>query len=105
MFNHQFTAYFKVALTSIIIPFFIVILSTYVFKLIFLQQYLLVLFSLNTPASFPLLLEQNILFAKTRSGNIMRRVLKKLWTGEPLGDLSTKEEDVSVKEIKEAALN
>jgi len=86
MFNHQFTAYFKVALTSIIIPFFIVILSTYVFKLIFLQQYLLVL-SLNTPASFPLLLEQNILFAKTRSGNIMRRVLKKLWTGEPLGDL------------------
>jgi hypothetical protein len=35
----------------------------------------------------------------------MRRVLKKLWTGEPLGDLSTKEEDVSVKEIKEAALN
>ncbi len=39
---------------------------------------------------------------KTRSGKIMRRVMKKLWTGEDLGDLSTIEDGASVDEIKEA---
>lgn len=38
---------------------------------------------------------------KTRSGKIMRRVLKKLWIGEDLGDLSTIEEEASVDEVKE----
>jgi acetyl-CoA synthetase len=37
---------------------------------------------------------------KTRSGKIMRRVLKRLWTNEPLGDLSTIEEEASVEELK-----
>lgn len=39
---------------------------------------------------------------KTRSGKIMRRVMKSLWTGKDLGDLSTIEEEASVDEIKEA---
>lgn len=39
---------------------------------------------------------------KTRSGKIMRRVLKRLWTGEPLGDLSTIEDEASIEEVKEA---
>jgi len=39
---------------------------------------------------------------KTRSGKIMRRVLRRLWTGEPLGDLSTLEEEASIEEVKEA---
>ncbi len=39
---------------------------------------------------------------KTRSGKIMRRVMKRLITGEELGDLSTLEESASVEEIKEA---
>ncbi len=39
---------------------------------------------------------------KTRSGKIMRRVLKKAWSGEELGDLSTIEEESSVEEVKEA---
>lgn len=39
---------------------------------------------------------------KTRSGKIMRRVMKKLWTGEELGDLSTIEDGASVDEIKDA---
>ncbi|MEM3673703.1 MAG: AMP-binding protein [Candidatus Bathyarchaeia archaeon] len=39
---------------------------------------------------------------KTKSGKIMRRVMKKLWTGETLGDLSTLEAEASVDEIKEA---
>ncbi|MDI6884287.1 MAG: acetate--CoA ligase [Hadesarchaea archaeon] len=38
---------------------------------------------------------------KTRSGKIMRRVMKKVWMGEELGDLSTIEEDASVDEIKD----
>ncbi|MDY6822023.1 MAG: AMP-binding protein, partial [Deferribacterota bacterium] len=38
---------------------------------------------------------------KTRSGKIMRRVLKKLWTKEDLGDLSTIEDGTSIDEIKE----
>jgi len=39
---------------------------------------------------------------KTRSGKIMRRVLKRVWTGEPIGDISTIEEEASVEEVKEA---
>jgi acetyl-CoA synthetase len=39
---------------------------------------------------------------KTRSGKIMRRVMKKMWLGEDLGDLSTIEDGASVDEIREA---
>ena len=39
---------------------------------------------------------------KTRSGKIMRRVMKKLWLGEDLGDLSTIEDGASVDEIRDA---
>jgi len=38
---------------------------------------------------------------KTRSGKIMRRVMKKLWLGEELGDLSTIENEASVDEVRE----
>ena len=37
---------------------------------------------------------------KTRSGKIMRRILKRLWTKEELGDLSTLANPESVEEIK-----
>jgi len=40
------------------------------------------------------------LIPKTRSGKIMRRIMKRLWTGDELGDLSTIEEDTSVDEIR-----
>ena len=39
---------------------------------------------------------------KTRSGKIMRRVMKALQTGKELGDISTIEEEASVDEIREA---
>jgi acetyl-CoA synthetase len=39
---------------------------------------------------------------KTRSGKIMRRVMKRLWLGEDLGDLSTIEDGASVEEIRDA---
>jgi len=39
---------------------------------------------------------------KTRSGKIMRRVLKSVLLGMPIGDLSTLEDEASVKEVKEA---
>jgi acetyl-CoA synthetase len=39
---------------------------------------------------------------KTRSGKIMRRVMKALWLGSSLGDLSTIEDEASVDEIKAA---
>jgi len=39
---------------------------------------------------------------KTRSGKIMRRVMKSLWMGKELGDISTIEEEASVDEIREA---
>lgn len=38
---------------------------------------------------------------KTRSGKIMRRVVKRLFTGEDLGDLSTLANPESVKELRE----
>ncbi|MEM1598165.1 MAG: acetate--CoA ligase [Pyrobaculum sp.] len=39
---------------------------------------------------------------RTRSGKIMRRVLKRLWTGEPIGDVSTIEDEASIEEVREA---
>ncbi len=39
---------------------------------------------------------------KTRSGKIMRRVLKRIWSGEPLGDVSTIEEEASIDEVRDA---
>ena len=39
---------------------------------------------------------------KTRTGKIMRRVMRKLWAGEELGDLSAIETEASVEEVKEA---
>ena len=40
---------------------------------------------------------------KTKSGKIMRRVMKALLTGSDIGDLSTVEEEASIDEIREAA--
>lgn len=40
---------------------------------------------------------------KTKSGKIMRRVMKALLTGKDIGDLSTVEEGASIEEIREAA--
>jgi acetyl-CoA synthetase len=37
---------------------------------------------------------------KTRSGKIMRRLMKALWTGEEPGDLTTLENETSIDEIK-----
>jgi acetyl-CoA synthetase len=55
----------------------------------------------------PIVVIKDILFVdmlpKTRSGKIMRRVIKAVLTGEELGDLSTIEEEASVNEIREAA--
>ncbi|MFW6055999.1 MAG: acetate--CoA ligase [Chloroflexota bacterium] len=39
---------------------------------------------------------------KTKSGKIMRRVMKALLTGKDMGDLSTVEEEASIEEIREA---
>ncbi len=39
---------------------------------------------------------------KTRSGKIVRRVLKRVWTGEAVGDVSTIEDEASIEEVKEA---
>ena len=54
----------------------------------------------------PIVVIRDILFVKvlpkTRSGKIMRRVMKKLWLGEDLGDLSTIEDEASVEELREA---
>ena len=38
---------------------------------------------------------------KTRSGKIMRRILKKIFIGEELGDLSTLSNPESVEKIKQ----
>ncbi len=42
---------------------------------------------------------------KTRSGKIMRRILRKLFTGEELGDLSTLSNQETVEEIKKQIIN
>ena len=41
---------------------------------------------------------------KTRSGKIMRRILKRLFTGEELGDLSTLSNPESVDRIKKQVI-
>jgi acetyl-CoA synthetase len=55
----------------------------------------------------PIVVIKDILFVdrlpKTRSGKIMRRVIRAVLTGQEPGDLSTLEEEASVREIKEAA--
>jgi acetyl-CoA synthetase len=54
----------------------------------------------------PIVVMKDIQFVKmlpkTRSGKIMRRVMKTVWTGKDLGDLSTIEDGASVEEIKDA---
>jgi len=40
---------------------------------------------------------------KTRSGKIMRRLIKAVITGQPLGDYSTIEDEASLDEIRKAA--
>ena len=54
----------------------------------------------------PLVVMKDIQFVdmlpKTRSGKIMRRVMKSLLTGKELGDISTIEEEASIDEIREA---
>jgi len=54
----------------------------------------------------PIVVMKDVFFVnmlpKTRSGKIMRRVIKSLLTGKDLGDISTIEEEGSVEEIKEA---
>jgi len=42
---------------------------------------------------------------KTRSGKIMRRILKRLFTGEPLGDLSTLANPECIDEIRKKILS
>jgi acetyl-CoA synthetase len=55
----------------------------------------------------PIAIVEDILFVsklpKTRSGKIMRRLLKSAITGEPLGDYSTIEDATAIDEIKKAA--
>lgn len=55
----------------------------------------------------PIVVLKDIIFVgmlpKTRSGKIMRRVIKALLTNKELGDISTIEEEASVEEIREAA--
>ena len=54
----------------------------------------------------PLATPENIYFVaklpKTRSGKIMRRVLKALVAGQSIGDISTLEDKASVEEAKRA---
>jgi len=57
----------------------------------------------------PIVVIKDLLFVrmlpKTRSGKIMRRVIKSLLTNKELGDLSTIEEEASVDEIRQAVEN
>ena len=39
---------------------------------------------------------------KTRSGKIMRRLIKAVADGKPLGDIATLEDEASVDEVREA---
>jgi acetyl-CoA synthetase len=54
----------------------------------------------------PIATPESIYFArllpKTRSGKIMRRVIKAVAAGRPVGDLSTLEDGASVEEVREA---
>jgi len=40
---------------------------------------------------------------KTRSGKIMRRLIKSIITDQPLGDTSTIEDETAIEEVKKAA--
>ncbi len=55
----------------------------------------------------PIVVIGNILFVskvpKTRSGKIMRRLIKAVVTGQPLGDYSTIEDATAIDEVKKAA--
>ncbi|MEM4794139.1 MAG: acetyl-CoA synthetase, partial [Pyrobaculum sp.] len=42
---------------------------------------------------------------KTRTGKVMRRVLRAIATGQPLGDLSTLEDEESIEEIERKIKN
>ncbi|MGC9152932.1 MAG: acetate--CoA ligase [Vulcanisaeta sp.] len=54
----------------------------------------------------PIATLSNIFFVtklpKTRSGKIMRRLVKAVVTGQPLGDVTTLEDEASVEEVKKA---
>jgi acetyl-CoA synthetase len=54
----------------------------------------------------PIVVIKDIIFVnmlpKTRSGKIMRRVIKSLLTDRDLGDISTIEEEASIDEVREA---
>ena len=57
----------------------------------------------------PIAVVEDIFFVskvpKTRSGKIMRRLIKAVITSQPLGDYSTIEDATSIDEIKKAAEN
>jgi len=42
---------------------------------------------------------------KTRSGKIMRRLIKAIADGKPLGDITTLEDEASVEEVKQVYEN
>ncbi|MFL6362336.1 MAG: AMP-binding enzyme, partial [Nitrososphaeraceae archaeon] len=42
---------------------------------------------------------------KTRSGKIMRRLLKSISTGSTIGDITSLEDDTSVQEIRQAYID
>ena len=54
----------------------------------------------------PIAVPKRILFVKklpkTRSGKIMRRLIKAVIAGAPLGDTSTLEDEASVEEVRKA---
>ncbi len=62
----------------------------------------------NTVREFvgPIATLSNIFFVtklpKTRSGKIMRRLVRAVVAGQPLGDVTTLEDEASVEEVKRA---
>ncbi len=42
---------------------------------------------------------------KTRTGKVMRRVLKAIVTGQPIGDISTIEDEEAITEVRRGGLN
>ncbi|RLI40326.1 hypothetical protein DRO59_09525 [Candidatus Bathyarchaeota archaeon] len=54
----------------------------------------------------PIVIVSDIFFVsklpKTRSGKIMRRLIKAIITDKPLGDYSTIEDETSIEEVKKA---
>jgi acetyl-CoA synthetase len=55
----------------------------------------------------PIVIVSDIFFVgklpKTRSGKIMRRLIKAIITDKPLGDYSTIEDETAIEEVKKAA--